>query len=151
MTKSSEIKTAIKNLMVELQKTEENPTGILGEIIEDDFKINNPLDRDISSFPAVIINPPSVEGIAYDNARNLRTYTFNLGVVLRGEDISSASEVEELMEALMDKLDNHPTLNSVCDGGVEPSISSPEPTTARGKTFVIFVITIKAKGIMTLT
>ena len=151
MTKASEIKNAIKDLMLELLKTEANPDGILGEIIEDDFKVSNPLDRDIAVYPAVVINPPAIEGVAYDNARNLRTYTFNIGVILKGEDVDSATMVEELTETLMNKFDNHPTLNSVCDGGIEPSISSPEPATTRGKSFIVFVITIKTKGIMTLT
>jgi len=153
MTKSSEIKNAIKTLLDELLfvKDENNniTSGCLGEVVEEDFAISV-FDRQFGEYPAAILSSPSIEGIAYDNSRNLRTYSFEVGVIIKAENITGPTDVEEIMETIIDKFDKHPTLNGTSDGGVEPSISMPAATTSRSKTYIYFSINIKAKAIATI-
>jgi hypothetical protein len=145
-SKSSEIKTKIKTLLDALVTA-----GTLGEVVEDDFRESNLFDRDLSAFPAAILTSPSISGDYLTSNENMRTYTFEIVVLQKGENIASASEIEDLAEALMDKFDNDPTLGGKADGAVEPSATNPAPVTVRGKTLIVFSITLKAKASITLT
>lgn len=141
----TDIKNAIKTKFDGLKTA-----GTLGEVQVDDFKVDF-LDRDIAVYPCAIITSPTVEGGYFTNNQNERTYTFNVAIVNKGENIATANDIETLAETIIDAFDNDPTLGGKADGGVEPSSSAPEPVTSQGKSFVVFTITIKAKAIKDLT
>lgn len=138
---ASTIKTKIKTALDNLKAL-----GTLGEIVEDDFKVSNLFDRDFSAYPVAVLASPSIEGDYFTNRENLRTYNFEIIILSKGEDIDTAGQVEDLAETILDKFDNDPTLSGSADGGVEPASTAPAPMTARGKTFIVFSIILKAKA-----
>lgn len=141
----SDLKTKLKTILDALVTA-----GTLGEVQEDDFK-KNIFDRDFAKFPAVVLTSPSIASDAYMNNMNMREHTFNLVVIQKSENISSATDIEDLMENLLNTFDNDPTFGGKADGGVPPSTSQPEPVVAGDKSFVVFGVTVKAKAIKNLT
>lgn len=126
--------------------------GVLAEVQEDDFKVNPLYDREFSAYPAAILTSPSVQAVADTNRQNLRTYTFDVVIIQKGENVASVTDIEELNEKIMDKFDNNFTLSGAAPGGLEPSATSPSPVTARGgRSYVIFGISLKAKALIDLT
>lgn len=117
----------------------------------DDYKTGI-FDRNIPSFPAAILTTPSVNSDYLTNVQNIRQYIFQIVVVMKGEDIEDATEVENLIQEFLNAFDEDPDLGGTADGGVEPSTSSPEAvTSAGGKSFIAFAVTVKAKVVKDIT
>lgn len=141
----TDIKTKIKAKLDALVGTS------LGEVFVDDFKQSSIFDRDYGAYPVAVVTSPSLENAAETNRDNLRRHIFNILIICKGEDISSAYDIENLMETILDAFDNDPTLTGTADGGVEPSISTPEPVVSGDKSYIAFVVTVRAKAIKSLT
>ncbi|MFA5080300.1 MAG: hypothetical protein WC472_01605 [Candidatus Paceibacterota bacterium] len=141
MSKATTIKNKIKTYLEEIKAL-----GIIGEVQVDDLKQSTPFDRDFGAYPAVVVTSPSITSEALTNSDNLRTYTFALVVVVKAEDVESETEVEDLVENILNKFDDDITFGGEADGGVEPSASNPEPITIKGKSLIVFSIIIKAKA-----
>lgn len=142
----TDIKNKIKTFLDELVTA-----GTLGEVQMDDFKISPVWERDFAKYPAAILTMPAIEGGYFTNRQNERVHTFEIVIVSKGENIASATDIETLAEAILDKFDNQPTLAGKADGGVEPSTTPAEPITSRGKSLIIFSVIIKAKAIKDLS
>ena len=142
---SSNVKTQIKTYLDELVTA-----TTLGFASSADLR-KDPLAEDIPAYPAAYLMPPAIESQVVDNRTLLRSYTFTIMVIVKGEDISSSSYIEDLTEAIMDKFDNKPTNGGTADGGMEPSISTPEPLQHNNRNFVLFYVTLKANKTITLT
>jgi len=141
MTKASLIKKEIKEKLLALKNA-----GTLGEVIIDDFK-KGLLERDFGAFPTAILTTPSIGGDYFTNTQNLRTYTFEVLIVMKGEDISAENDVEELSETILNAFDNLPTLSGEADGGLEPSSTPAEAVPSRSGTYIVFSIILKAKAV----
>jgi len=120
----------------------------LGEVIVDDFKISI-FDRDFAKFPAAILTTPSIEGEYFTSGENIRTHTFEIVIVEKGENVTSTSQIEELAEKILDEFDHADTLGGTAIQ-VEPATTIPQAVTSRGKTFIAFSVLIKAKGLKTI-
>ncbi len=123
--------------------------SVLGGCTETDFR-KNPVDDNTAGFPHAFLMPPATESEAIDNRTNLRTYTFGILVLMKGED-TSASMVEDLIQAILDKFDNLPTLGGVADGAVLPATSAPEPVRYGDKELISFVVSLQVRRTETLT
>ncbi len=124
--------------------------GTLGEVQMDDFKVGI-FDREFAKFPAAVLTSPSVVGEVYMNTMNQREHTFNIVIIEKTENITSATDIENLMENIMNAFDNDPLLEGKSDSGMLPAVSSPEPVVSGSKSYIAFVITMKAKAIKDLT
>lgn len=140
------IKNAIKSKLDALVVQE-----ILEEVQEDDFKISPVYNRDIAQYPAAVLTCPSIEADTLTNRDNLRTHVFDIVVIEKGENVESVTQVEDLMENILNAFDNDPTLGGAANGGVEPAISTPAPIVSKDKSLIVFVVTIKAKATKDLT
>lgn len=145
MSKASDIKAAIKKNLDDLRIAE-----ILGDVQVDDLR-ESIFDRDVEAEPCAVVGPPSIEGALFTNRQNLRTYTFTIVVFQKKENLVNETDIEDLMEAIIDKFENDPTLQGTAEGQIEPAVSMPEPATIRGKAFIYFTILIKAKAVVDLT
>ncbi len=125
--------------------------NVIAEIQEDDLTISPIYDRDFASFPAAVLTLPSIENDVITNRDNLRTHTFDIVVVQKAENITSVTQIEDLMENIINKFDNDPTLGGAANGGLEPASSTPTPVVSKDKTYIIFVVTLKAKATKDLT
>jgi len=140
-----QIKDRIKDLLEELRDS-----GTLGEVYTDDYK-QGIFDRDYSAYPAAILTSPAIEGSAFTNRQNERVHTFEIIFVQKGENVKTATDIEDLIETILNKFDNDPTLDGKADGGVEPSTSSPQAVVSRGKSYIAFSVRLRAKAIKDLT
>lgn len=120
-------------------------------VLIDDMRKSAALDTDIPKFPAAILSSPSTDSGYSTNRENMRTYTFTVVIIQKGENIESSEDIEELSEAVLDAFDNDPTLGGLADGGMEPSSSTPEAMTTQDKSFIVFSITLKVHASKLLT
>lgn len=140
------IKNAIKTKLETLQQA-----GTLGTVVVDDFKSDGfGLLKNVGVYPAAIVGSGQLEGRYDTNSDNMRTYSFEILVMEKGENVSSMDQIETLMEAIVDAFDNDFTLGGAANGGVEPSGSVAEALSTPEGSFVIFSIMIRARGIAAL-
>lgn len=140
--------TSVKNQIKALLETLVRD-GTLGVLIVDDLKLGI-FDRDYGAFPVAVLSSAAIEGGYFTSAENTRTYTFDVMVILKGEDVQDVDTVESLMETLLDKFDLNETLGGTVYQ-LEPSVVPAEALTSRGKTYVVFSVTLKARGVTNLT
>lgn len=124
--------------------------GTLGAAETMDIR-KDPLDGEIPKFPAAFVMPPSMTSRVEDNRTLMRTYTFAIMVVENAENLSSTTQIEELMEAIVNRFDNLPTLAGTADGAVEPATSAPEPLQRNSKDYVVFFVSLAVNKTETLT
>lgn len=111
----------------------------------------DPLAGDIPPSPYAFLMPPSTESSVVDNRTLLRTYRFDILVMVKGENINTATYIEELIEAILNQFDNNPTLDGEADGAVEPASSTPEPINHKNGEYTLFFVTLRANRTETLT
>lgn len=144
------IKNNIKAILNKLKNEE-----TLRDVQVDDFKTNI-FERNFSAFPCAILTTPSIENDALTSSQNIRLHTFEVVVILSGDEVTDPTQVEELIETIINKFDSDPTLKGdgttgVADGGVEPSSSTPEAVVSRGRQLIAFSIFIRARAVKDLT
>lgn len=124
----------------------------LGEVQVDDNRGGTDIfDRDFGKFPVAVLTTPAITSDYFTNRENGRTYEFTIFVLQKLENVTSAMDIENLIEAVLGAFDNDPTLNGVAHGGVEPSSSPVASFPSRGKTYIAFTITLKARESIPLT
>lgn len=136
--------TNIKN-QIASYLTELVTAGTLGAKIADDYQ-QGIFDRDYPAYPVAILTTPATDSEVYTNTQVYRTHAFEVVVLMKGENVASATDVETLIETLLDKFDHNPTLNGTCQELTAAS-SQPAAVSDRGKRFVAFSITLRAKAI----
>ena len=139
------IKDAIKTELQDLVTA-----GSIHGVSETDMR-KDPLMGDIPLTPYAYIMPPSTESQVVDNRTLLRTYTFDIMFVVKGENINTATYIEDLLEIILNKFDNIPTLSGVADGAVEPATSTPQPLQHKNGDLVVFFVSLKVNKTVTLT
>lgn len=142
---SYKIKTQIRSVLDTLVTA-----GSLGCVLEIDAS-KNPLTMDIPSYPAAFLGMPASASAYETNRANQRTYTFNILIMQQVVKLEDARSIETLGDEILDAFDNVPTLNGAADVAVEPSYSEAEPVSTADKTWVAFVVTIKARALKDLT
>lgn len=149
-TKLHTIKTNIQAVLETCRRKEYVRT-----VIVDDFK-KSVFERDIPRYPAAILTTPTIDSIAETNKHNLRTYTFEILFLMKGDDVNDPTEVEELIENILNEFDNDVTLKGTtsegaADGGVEPSSSTPEAIKSGDRTYIAFSVILRAKALREIT
>lgn len=145
MGQLSDIKGAIKKNLDDLV-TATN----LGLVIEDDFK--KPLfDRDIAKYPCAVLTVPEVLSDYLTDHDNARIYRFQIIVIMKAENITSITAVEDLIEVLLNKFDNDPNLQGKANGGTHPVTTQPASTLTKDGTLIYFSVIIDAKQSVLLT
>jgi len=111
----------------------------------------DPLDGDIVGYPHAFIYPPSLESSEwYDNRTSYRELIFSIMVLMKAEG-TTTSDVEDLMETVLNTLENDVTLGGNARAGIQPATSRPEPLSHGGKNLIVFDVTIRARTINELT
>lgn len=144
MSKGAQIKAKIKEKLLTLQRAE-----VLGEVIVDDLK-KGIFDRDFAAYPAAVVTTPAITNDILTNVQNVRTYTFEIVVICKAEDITEEDAIEDLAEQIMDSFDNIPSLEGVAEAGLDPSTSPAEAVVSRGNSWVVFSVILKAKSVKDL-
>lgn len=124
-------------------------SGDLGEVIVDDFTPNIE-EKDIGAYPAALLATPSVDAEFLTNRDNERTYIFEVLIVSKGEDITTANDIELLIDVLLNKFDEDPTLGGTAIT-IEPATTSPIPITTEDRSFIIFTLNLRVRACKSLT
>lgn len=149
-TQIQAVKTKIKERLDTLVGAVGSGAVLRGVTITDLKK--DPLDAEIQSYPHAFIMPPSIQTVElYDTNSVLRELSFLVMVVQKQDNITSTSEIEDLINTIMDTIDSSITLSNTAIGGVQPTSSFPEPFIHNGKSLIVFDILIKARILTTLT
>lgn len=123
----------------------------LGSLQMADIK-KDPLDMDVARYPACFIMPPAIQTTEWlDNRTVQRELTFTIMVVQKMDNVDTTSEIEDLMQTIMDTIDNSITFDNEAQAGVFPTSSFPEPFIHNGQSLIVFDIIIKARVLQTLT
>lgn len=122
----------------------------LGYASEADLR-KNVLDNTIPAFPAAFLMPPATESEVIDNRTVMRTYTFDILIVMKADNLVSNADVENLLEVLLDRFDNLPTLSGAADGAVLPATSTPVPIQSLNVNYIAFTLTLKVNRTEGLT
>lgn len=145
MSTAGNIKNRIYDLLVTLKPS------ILAEVEITDIR-KDPLDGDIVGFPHAFVYPPSLETADWiDNKTSRRDYIFAIMVIMRSENINSTSDVEDLMESIMNTIENDITLGGTAVAGIQPMTSRPEAFKHGDKSFIVFDVIIRARAINIIT
>jgi len=123
--------------------------GTLKQVIVEKGGAQNMFDRDLLSFPVAILLPGTAEGNTETNQQNLYTYSFDIAVVMKSDNIDSPTAVEDLLEAIVQEFNDDFTLGGTAEGAVDPTSSAPAAVESSGQTYTVFVVTIKAKALLT--
>ncbi len=143
-TVSYNIKTQIKSVLDSLVTS-----GTLACVIEQDLS-KNPFTLDIPAYPVAVLGMPAISSDYETNRANQRTYTFNILCFQQWVNLTTVRDIETLIDKIINAFDNKPTLNGAADVACEPSASSPEAVSTADKTWVAFVVTIKARALQDL-
>lgn len=120
--------------------------GTLGQYIVDDYK-KGVFQRDYAKYPCAILTTPSIDSEIESGIGNRRKYTFDVIVIMLGDNITTTTFIEDLQELILDKFDTNATLNNTAQRS-EANVSVPAAVvSAGGKHFVLFGVTIKAERI----
>lgn len=111
----------------------------------------DPLNGDLPTTPYAWLMPPSTTSVAVDNRTLLRTYQFDIMVIVKGENVNSSTQIEELIETFLNNFDNVPTLIGAADGAVEPANSTPVPLQHKNGDILVFFVSLKVNRTETLT
>jgi hypothetical protein len=147
-SKSKAIKDAIFEHMQALERD-----GTFKDVLINSHK-KDLFDMDFGGHPAGILMSPSIESEEDTNRENVRTYTYEIVVVQKHENIDETSApIENLIETILDKFDQDDlqgtssTLRTAgALAGLEPSSSTPETVVAHNKSWVVFSVFLRAKA-----
>lgn len=139
MSKPGDIKARIVTLLNTLVP------ATLGEVISTPYNRGN-LAQNIAAYPAAIVQPPSIESEYETNVDNMRTFRFEIPVIMRGEDITG-TDAEDIREEVLNVFDNDPTLNGEAVGGLRPAVTELEEVGDVSASFVVFSVILSAKDL----
>lgn len=142
------IKTIKENIKLNLDALV--TSGVLAGATITDIK-KNPLQADTPNYPHAYLMPPATTSDVLDNRSVTREHSFDILILENAENIATTTEIEEMIEDILSKFDNDPTLQGSALGGVLPVSSAPAPFNHGGKDLIMFTIEIKAKELVDLT
>lgn len=123
--------------------------GKLGQVIVERGGAQNMFDRDLMKYPVAILLPGTAEGNTETNQQNIYTFAFDIVIVMKGENLISSTDTEDLLETIVQEFNNDFTLGGTAEGAVDPASSTPAPVEHEGQTYVVFVVTLRAKALLT--
>ena len=146
MSLLTDVKNQIKTYLEEMQRAE-----VLKEVQVDDFRGESIFDRDITAYPCAILTTAEIDNAVETNRDNIRTYSFDVVFIQKSDNIKDPTEIEDLIETILDKFDNKPTLAGKANAGLQPATSRPAAVKSRGNDLIFFVVTLRARVIKELS
>ncbi len=105
---------------------------------------------DYSRFPAAIVLPPAITSDAEDNQNNLVNYQFTILILQKPENIQQPTDLEDLIDAVLQVFATDYTLAGIAEGGVLPPKIDSAPVNTGDRSLVATVVVLNAKSLYTL-
>ena len=103
---------------------------------------------DIGKYPCAILLPSTQTGVYKTNRQIQCTYTFDLMVVEKGENVADDTTIETLCESVRHEFDNDATLGGAADAGLPPTSSETARIGSGDQTYVLFFITLQPQTLV---
>ncbi len=124
--------------------------GVLAAVIEQDINTNI-LDAELPGYPCAILGVSAMDATWEYQQANKRTYTYDILVIQRKENLVNPSDMEDIRDAIALQFDNNFTLAGAAPLGVSAVMSPRMPIAGKeGKSYVVFNATIKATTLAAL-
>jgi|SRR5579872_2420003 len=124
----------------------------LGTVASNDFKTDYfSSESNINTFPLAVLSPAEIQSEVIDSNNNRRTYTFEILVVQKGENLQSSTDLESIRETIMNLFDEDLTFGGNADGGILPSSTTIGSFRHADLSWVGFAITLKPKALIPLS
>lgn len=127
-------------------------TQVLGDALEYDLSKDPLSDTKMAdAFPLALLGTCEIGPSEYiTNRANWRTYKFPVMVIQKFDNTSAPTDVEDLMDAVCNEIDNDPTLGGACN--MVEAVTTPLPAISTpDKTYVLFLVNINARMAIQLT
>lgn len=120
--------------------------GMLNSFVSLD-KTPNPLaDTPPSGYPFAIVGMPRITSDFEDQANNLRTYRYDILFVLDPSTLDHPdTDVEDLIDAVLNQFDTNFTLAGTAIDAVLPARVEGAPVSTGDKTLLALVVTLEAR------
>jgi hypothetical protein len=146
MTKlASTIKTQI---LVNLQALKD--AGAINSFLSLDASPNPLTMEPTGGYPFAIVGMPRIAADFEDQATNLRTYRFDILFVLDPATLSNPdTDVEDLIDAVLNQFDSNFTLAGAAEAAVLPAKIEGMPVATADKTLLCLVVTLECRALYT--
>lgn len=124
--------------------------GTLGGVVEMDIN-NNVLDTDFPGFPCAVLGTSNMISEWEFPQANKRTYRFDILVVQLQDNLTGPGDMEDLRDEIALRFDNNVTLAGTSELCVSAVFSEKMTIASKGKTYVLFNVSIKATTLAFLT
>jgi hypothetical protein len=99
-----------------------------------------------AGYPFAIVGMPKIASDFEDQANNLRQYRFDVLFVLNPADLAHPdTDVEDIMDAVLNQFDTNFTLAGSAEAAVLPAQVEGWPVSTGDKTLLCFVVTLVAR------
>lgn len=149
---STKIASKIKaRILADLQTLIDSDPAILKAVVSEDLS-KDPLQGDYPGFPVAVLGMSSIDAQYEENTMNARVYTFPILFMQKVDNLdpNEDSAMEDLRDEVLNKFDTDYTLGGTAEGGCDASVSPVATMSDADKTYLIFIVTIKAKAIYTI-
>lgn len=123
-------------------------SGDLGSVREIELTAD-PFAGTYPAFPVAILGTSDMAAAYEDEYNNARTYSFPILVIARQDDTNNNSAVEDVRDAIANTFDTDFDLGGTAIGAAEAAFSPTATASDDDKTFIFFIVTIKAKTLYT--
>jgi hypothetical protein len=104
------------------------------------------LNEIYTAYPVAIVGLPRLESSEMaDNKDNLRTYLFPILIIQKIENITTPTDMEDLLDAILNKFDTDYTLNGNAVAAVMPVTTSEFLKSTPDKGIIYFAVLLRAK------
>ena len=124
--------------------------GVLNSFISLDKNPNPLTDTPPSGYPFAIVGMPRISSEFQDQATNERTYRYDILFVLDPASLTHPdTDVEDIIDAVLNQFDTNYTLAGASDAAVLPAKVEGAPVSTGDKTLLCFVVTLEIRKLYT--
>ncbi|HEX3861298.1 MAG TPA: hypothetical protein VHY35_06350 [Stellaceae bacterium] len=150
MATSDQLAKPIKTqILVNLQALKD--AGRINSFYSIDLK-SNPLEMGpTDGYPFAIVGMPRIAADFEDSATNIRTYRFDVLFVLDPATLTHPdTDVEDLIDAVLNQFDTNFTLAGAAQAAVLPATIEGSPVSTGDHTLLVFVLSLSARTIYSI-
>jgi hypothetical protein len=124
----------------------------LGTVVCNDFKTDFlSSEANINTYPLAVVSPADIQSEVIDSNNNRRTYTYEILVMQKGENLQSSTDLENIRQTIMDLFDKDLTFGGIADGGILPSSTTIGSFRHADLSWAGFAIILKPKALIPLS
>jgi len=122
--------------------------GAINSFVSLDANPNPLSDTPPNGYPFAIVGMPRIASDFEDQANNIRTYRYDVLFVLNPSELAHPdTDVEDLIDAVLNQFDSNYTLAGAADAAVLPAKIETAPVSSGDKTFLCIVVTLECRAL----